>query len=212
MIMHPLGQSLLVPAGPHLATSLTGSFRFESSACSPQWAEGYRDQLSGWEELSGCASMPNLRLAWGTWSSWFSDGFLEGNQSDLFSIFLTHRVRTCIHRSKVVYKWTKNLSSFLGGKKASSCHIHKHPYSACRCGGSQPHLWSGFCLHNAISISLSHRRNFIKEQQECTMLAMANHFLRVTSLPLSFCVSFFRQCRTLLDLSGRPSLQSSGCQ
>ena len=117
MIMHPLGQSLLVPAGPHLATSLTGSFHFESSACSHQWAEGCRNQLSGWEELSRCASMPNLGLAWGTWSSWLSDGFLEGNQSDLFSIFLTHRVHTCIHRSKVVYKWTKNLSSFLGGKK-----------------------------------------------------------------------------------------------
>ena len=97
---------------------------------------GCRNQLCSWEELSRCASMPDLGLAWGTWSSWFSDGFLEGNQSDLFSIFLTHRVHACIHRSKVVYKWTKNLSSFLGGKKASSCHIRKHPYSARRCGGN----------------------------------------------------------------------------
>ena len=128
--------SLQVLAGPHLASSLIGSFYFESSACLHQWAEGCRNQLCSWEELSRCASMPDLGLAWGTWSSWFSDGFLEGNQSDLFSIFLTHRVHACIHRSKVVYKWTKNLSSFLGGKKASSCHIRKHPYSARRCGGN----------------------------------------------------------------------------
>ena len=132
MIMHPPGQSLQVPARPHLATSLIGSFHFESSACLHQWAEGCRNQLCGWEELSRRASTPDLGLAWGMWSSWFSDGFLEGNQSDLFSIFLTHRVRACIHKSKVVYKWTTNLSSFLGGKKVSSCHIHKHPYSACR--------------------------------------------------------------------------------
>ena len=136
MIMNPLCQSLQVLAGPHLASSLIGSFHFESSACLHQWAEGCRNQLCSWEELSRCASMPDLGLAWGTWSSWFSDGFLERNQSDLFSIFLTHRVHACIHRSKVVYKWTKNLSSFLGGKKASSCHIRKHPYSARRCGGN----------------------------------------------------------------------------
>lgn len=126
-ILHPLGQGQKHRDSARRATSSNitdwkSLITSESSVGLYQWARSVTGTRSpAGRNYADAEGLPNLGLRWGTRCSGFSDGFLEENPSDEFSVPLSRshtRAHACTHRSKIFYKWENHLTSSSGGKRS----------------------------------------------------------------------------------------------
>ena len=125
-ILQPLGQGQKHRDSTRRATSsnITDWKSLITSESSTGLYQGARS-VTGTHSPAGrnyadTEGLPNLGLPWGTRSG-FSDGFLEENHSDEFSVSLSRshtRAHACAHRSKILYKWENHLTSSSGRKRS----------------------------------------------------------------------------------------------